>query len=338
MILAGIDEAGYGPVLGPLITASAAVRVAGDAVSAVTAAGGEGGAAGLGVPDVWKMLSPVVSRVRDRSGRKLHIGDSKAVYSPSAGVGGLERGVLAFAAAGGMAVDSLEGLIGGLDPQAMGHLRRHAWYGVETPFPMEVSMASVGPTANGLRAAMAAGGVELPVNALAARVIPEGRYNDLVRQTRNKASVLFMHVAQLIQGLLTAAATEPGGLLLVCDRQGGREQYGEPLRTMFPEYRLAILEESAGVATYQLERGGSVAVVSFREKGEGVCLPTGLASMVCKYLRESLMGRFNAYFAAEDATLKPTAGYYTDGMRFLADSEAVRKRLGIVDGELIRER
>lgn len=237
----------------------------------------------------------------------------------------------------------MEGLIGGMDPEAWGHLRRHPWYLEESAYPMAMGAASVGPLANGLMAAMRGAGVEAGMGGgngklIEARVIPEGRYNELVGRTRNKAAVLFMHVAQLLDGLLRGM--EGGGdgeMLVVADRQGGRSHYGELLRTMFPEWRLAVVRESASEAVYELTRGVR-AVVSFREKGETVCLPTALASMVCKYVRELLMARLNGWWGRRVPGLAPTAGYYTDGMRFLGEIAVVRAELGVTDGELVRER
>ena len=48
-------------------------------------------------------------------------------------------------------------------------------------------------------------------------------------------------------------------------------------------------------------------------------LPVALASMFAKYVRELLMGAFNHYWQQVVPGLRPTAGYYTDAMRFLAD-------------------
>ena len=48
-------------------------------------------------------------------------------------------------------------------------------------------------------------------------------------------------------------------------------------------------------------------------------LPVSLASMVSKYVRELLMECMNAYFVSMSSDLKPTAGYWTDGLRFLED-------------------
>src|ERR1051326_1133418 len=81
MILAGIDEAGYGPLLGPLVVGCSAFEIEGDAMGPL--------------PCLWKRLRRLVSRNRLRSGRKIQINDSKAVYNPTVGVRELERAVLA---------------------------------------------------------------------------------------------------------------------------------------------------------------------------------------------------------------------------------------------------
>ena len=43
------------------------------------------------------------------------------------------------------------------------------------------------------------------------------------------------------------------------------------------------------------------------------------ASMISKYLRETLMRRFNAFWKTHLPDVEPTAGYYNDGLRFLKD-------------------
>ena len=111
---------------------------------------------------------------------------------------------------------------------------------------------------------------------------------------------------------------------------------------MWPDRPLTIEAERDGYGDYRLAppppSDATPARVVFVEKAEAACLPTALASMLGKYLREMLMRRFNAWWAARVPGLKPTAGYWQDGQRFLVDVEAVRRELGVPDRVLVRSR
>ena len=328
MIVAGVDEAGYGPLLGPLVVGSCAVRLPGSVNPNATE-----------TPDLWKLLKPAVSRKRSKDGRKLHIADSKSVYSPSAGLAELERAVLSFLACSTTPPSppsSLQHAITLSAPESLRHLARHPWYAAQDAekFPVSCSAAAVAISANGLRLALQ--DARASIVRYAASIVPEGQYNDLVSRTRNKASVLFTLAATHIDALVNLAGDD--GALILCDRQGGRSHYRHLLMDCFPDHQLTVEAETEHRADYLLSRGKSVVRVSFAEKSEDQNLPTAAASMLCKYFREMTMARFNRWWQQRVPGINDTAGYYTDGMRFLGDIRPHLPALGVQEQDLVRAR
>ena len=171
---------------------------------------------------------------------------------------------------------------------------------------------------------------------LAARVICEGELNRMFDATRNKSNVLFSVAAGHLDYLLRTFGQQ--NLVIICDRQGGRAHYGPLLRLMFEDWALQIVSEVESRSEYQLTRNGHAVRLVFVEKAETGCLAVALASMLSKYLREAMMGRFNAYWQRQLPGVNPTAGYHGDGNRFLVDIEHKRRELGVSDAELIRSR
>lgn len=315
-------------MLGPLVVGCAAFRLP-EQPCATTETMYE-------LPCLWARLNKVVSKTRNKGGRKLHVNDSKLVYSSSTGMKELEKTVLAMTAAWREWGEGFEEVINHLAAHALPDMAQSSWY--RTPavesFPFSQEGMPVKIFANALRQEMHR--TQVQCVHLGARVLLEKPLNRLFDQTRNKANALFSTAAIHLDYLLRQHGRD--NLLIFCDRQGGREHYGPLLRTMFEDWSLEIVREIDGCSDYRLHQAGHIVRLTFREKAEAQCLSVAVASMVSKYLRESFMHRFNAWWQERQPGLVATAGYHTDGMRFLADTAVLRKKLGIADDELIRSR
>jgi hypothetical protein len=121
--------------------------------------------------------------------------------------------------------------------------------------------------------------------------------------------------------------------IVQCDKHGGRNGYLPVLQTVFPEYLVEVVRESRAVSIYRWGPRDRRIEFRFSVKGESF-LPTALASMFAKYLRELAMRAFNAFWQAQSVGLKPTAGYPVDAKRFFADIASKVRELDI-DSDLL---
>jgi ribonuclease HII len=331
MLIAGIDEAGYGPLLGPLVVSAAAFRFPEPLDIEDITAGRQ----------LWARLTPaVVDKPPVKSG-KLIIADSKVVHRLSDGNKHLERAILALLPLvpnAGAPPLNWHDLIARLSGAAIpGQQRRQQsslpWCSA-LPIPAYGETGSIAIAGNMLQSAIRAGNT--PPAGLWARVMDVPEFNHLVEATDNKASVLtsitMMHARRLHD------LFHESDLLLFIDKQGGRDHYTRLLINTFPDRSLKVLLESSQESRYLITAPASEGktLIIFREKAERHCLATALASMICKYVRELYMTMFNRWWAQHLADVKPTAGYYTDAMRWLEETQGHFARLGVTRAELVR--
>ncbi|MBU3729466.1 MAG: hypothetical protein FGM37_09520 [Phycisphaerales bacterium] len=326
LLYAGFDEAGYGPLLGPLCVASTAFLVPDGDPHAP--------------PDLWKSLSQgVCSSRRDRRGR-VAICDSKALKGVKDArahpLHAIERGVLAAASTlhGAALHDerSLDDALAPADTPRGSHGATAACEADGAPLPCACSSDEVSVATAMLRRACDSKGVRL-VHMRCDPISPT-EINAESRRGLTKPSIPFARAARMAVTLLDAHPSVP--VRLAFDRQGGRMRYSDDLQHSFECTSLAILHEDEERSCYRFVHSGRTVVASFETSGESVHLPVALASMVAKYVRELRMARLNRYFAAAVPGVAPTAGYVTDGRRFLAQVEPHLQALGIERSCLVR--
>jgi len=286
---------------------------------------------------MWKLLAGTVGRKPSRKRRTIAIDDSKRLYGSrrANGLEHLERGVLASLAASGVRPGTLGGLLAEVSPVATEHTSRYAWYAdVNLPLPRAISATDAAFAGNALAVALRRVGIR-PLG-LRAECVLAGELNRMLRLTRNKSLTLFGVTSRLLMHAWQAA--DGGRAVIHVDRQGGRRRYLPHLQRMFEGCRLKVLDEGQAVSAYRVSDDRRTAEILFATGGDRLCLPTALASMTSKYLRELFMARLNSFWVSHTPGLKPTAGYYTDGNRFFGEIAGAMKRLGVERDLVYRER
>ena len=322
MIYAGVDEAGYGPLLGPLCVGLSAFRLA-DA---------EIGPRGGGAPDLWELLSRGVCRKPKDARRRVAIADSKKLKS-----GGkqplihLERGVLAFLG-GDTPRDDGEYLARlGVSPRLT---RATPWHARALPLPVAVTEGEVAIARNLVLGAM--DGAGCAIEALGVSALDAPAFNALYGELRNKAQVNMSLVFDAVRRVDLLRGESPA--FVAVDRQGGRADYTRELEGHVARgAAITTLLADDERSVYRIDADGSAPLfVAFEVGAEERHLPVALASMAAKYTRELSMRRLNAYFSERLPDLEPTAGYVEDGRRYLAEVKPILAREAIPERDFVR--
>ena len=320
-VVVGIDEAGLGPAIGPLVVSAVSMTVPDEAVD----------------ESLWQRLAGAVGRKSTRSKSVVAIDDSKKLYSrrKADGLRHLERGVLSMLAAVGCRPSCLGELLATVAPRTADLLAGYPWYADwSATLPRSAEATDIALSGNALKQVMASTGVGL--RAMRAEPVLVGQYNQMVGATRNKSTTLFDVSARL----LTSAwrASDGQAVYVRADRQGGRRRYRPALQRIFDGCRLKVVAEDPSCSTYEISRDDRRMEVSFTVGGEADHLPVALASMLSKYLRELLMEAVNGFWCGRVPELAPTAGYLPDGRRFFEAIEPTMRALGIDSALVYRTR
>lgn len=382
-ILIGMDEAGYGPNLGPLVVAATAWDVAEEDTgtrgqgtgSAIAEATAHALLASAARPNLSRSPAPSVRRrnippppdadlyrrlrrvvTRSPSERQIAIADSKQLYKPGGGLRQLERGVHAILATTQQSAESWSQAIEtcGADPDGV-HQGLPWDAEFNCPLPVDAKREELSRLSERLARVCVSAAVR-PVT-IRARLVYPAEFNELVDYYGTKGAALSHVTIGLLRKVMESLSereavaaeatsshrTEPPApnpqppIYVVCDKHGGRNFYAGLLQHHFSEHWIEPVCESRDESRYEWGSEDQRVQVTFRTRGEAF-LPTALASMAAKYLRELSMRAFNEFWCARVSGLRPTAGYPTDAPRFKRDIAALQHELRIDDHLLWRNR
>lgn len=295
----GLDEAGYGPNLGPLVLASSACHVPDGAHKCL-----------------WKILSAAVRKAEHSDDGRLLIDDSKKVNDGKSGLSRLEAGVLAVMA---LRREQLATTLEYLTEVALGDsvddLHGEPWFEAAFPLPAVHCPDGLRSIASTMADASATANVQWgPIRSV---VIPAPKFNRLLDEWKLKSGVLATGVIALLRATLELPGNET--IHIAVDKLGGRNYYAPLLHEAFPDGWVRVIRESAALCEYAIDNLDREVHIRFEPRADGTHLNVALASMAAKYLREVCMLQFNRYWSTKVADLRPTAGYPTDASRFFAD-------------------
>jgi ribonuclease HII len=311
--LLGVDEAGYGPNLGPLVVAASAWHVP----------------ERIGPEKLYDLLSrviaaPAAERTSQDHDERLAVGDSKQLYKAGDSLRLLERGVRSALSLLDRCPRRWREIWPRIDPAEAELADFAPWHDdYDEPLPVDGGPGCELPLialADGLAAAC------VRIVELRASALFPAEFNRQVERTGNKAEVLSLTSLELVRGMLDRLPDEPA--IVTCDKHGGRDYYAGLLQHVFPDELVQIRRETPELSVYVLSHAGRKVEFRFLVGGERM-LPTALASMTAKYLRELAMRPFNAFWQQHVPGLKATAGYAVDAKRFLADIREAQQRLKI---------
>lgn len=239
----------------------------------------------------------------DLQKKLFYVDDSKKVFQGKNGFKRLELNVLAFYYILG---NSLPKSINSFIPSL-----NSSWNCSDIPLPIETNIEQIKDAAALIKKVFNAREIEL-LDIKRTAVSPIN-FNKLIDMWDNKSIVC----QKIIQPLLTNCFNNEFNQQIVVDKQGGRKFYKEYLDSILNIQSTAIVQEENNHSIYRVNNNE----IHFMAKADSNNFTVALASMFSKYMRELGMLSFNNYWKEKSQDLKRTAGYYTDGIRFITELE-----------------
>jgi ribonuclease HII len=331
--LIGIDEAGYGPSLGPLVVTAVVFQTPSPDI------------------DLWKSLNKVTSN-KSYCPNKIPVCDSKAIYQPNRGIKALETAVLAFASLIAETVPNSLTIKQFIQKVHYGDIDRISslpWYEkyAGIPIPLKADKKQISELSGRLKNECREKSIRF--EKVSCRMIDADGFNNALAKG-NKAELLFDITAELLTDLCKTYLQPDNHLEISIGKQGGRTYYQEHIEKVFMPHKIQRVKEKSNCSWYTISAERSVVpknigagrenncTIKFLKDGEDKEFTIALASMFCKYLRELGMKMFNNFWQEHSPTLKPTAGYYKDSQRFISEIKPLTTKLGLPPENFVRLR
>jgi ribonuclease HII len=163
----------------------------------------------------------------------------------------------------------------------------------------------------------------------------EGEMNEVFDNGVNKSEMALLKVGALIESVLSVHTQE--NITFSIDKQGGKQYYSNFINDIFPFAPIETIQETPDVSEYFLLRNKQKLHFGFYKSGDSLFEEISMASILAKWLRENFMIAFNSHWLAYNK-VPPTAGYPEDGKRFIKEMMSYFEKSEIPLDLIIRNR
>ena len=305
----GMDEAGYGPNLGPFVMAGVMAKWKGE---------------GDWV-EAFKTLSRSAKKKPDS---KPLVDDSKKAYAKE-GLEGLEKTVALF-------FNTKETLGAWLNEKSVfgtTDLAQESW------FKPEENTFLPGIDSDALHSMNSLNFAEAGFESFDCRffILPSLAFNEVVEKEDNKGAVLSKGMINIFKHF-ESNFSQNDSIYGYVDKHGGKNNYSATLQNILNKGLILAGQEGISESNYKSLGADQNWNFKILPKADVNYPMVGLASMLAKWMRERLMKQFNAYWAEQVPGIVPTAGYPGDAPRFYELIKEKAATLGLSKEKVWRSR
>ncbi|EMI27410.1 ribonuclease H family protein [Rhodopirellula europaea] len=338
MFLIAVDEAGYGPKLGPLVIAAT-----------LWEGTTESSQWNDTIAEMWDVMKTPVSI----DGQRIRVDDSKRVFQSrtqrrgdTSPLGNLHRAISFAHRSMGRPESNWQKRLSTLIPDDLDCVASIPWLAdMLTPGRWLRELPDQWLSEESIARATQAWAVpDWKITDARARMVTAKAFNAFCEPTAsgtsaNKSDLLGETSLGLVASILNSQRLEShkhGQIFF--DRHGGRRYYAGVIAATFPDAIVRVVDETSRCSVYDVKTATHQLRMHFTVKGDSF-VPVAMSSLHAKCLREIAMAFFNHHF--EDRWLgpepyQPTAGYPVDADRFLAAATATLNSQSIATSDLIR--